>query len=229
MARQQQQQHLPDVTTFIYTLSADDNYYQDGVADGDESANVREGLEVPADLFHQLEINNHRAGVSRYGWKNVRNKLEEIKACPRALAEVGDLTVELRWQTLSDTWDHAGARSTPLPKPVPALFSEVMGKMKNLSTIDWLIRGADENTAIGKFFIEDGTRLPGVKHLVTSMNAPWLVDACPSLTSLEATRDGFVWGEEGYVRDEAWFAAARRAKSLRKLVMGHGRLDGHND
>ncbi|KXH54558.1 hypothetical protein CSAL01_10042 [Colletotrichum salicis] len=212
---------LPDVTSFIYTISADDAYSQDSVTDGDESANVREGIEVPADLFHRLEINNHRAGVSRYGWMNVHNKLEEIKACPRALAEVRDLTVELTLQTLGDTWDHPAAKSTPPPKPVPASFSEVMGNMKSLSTIDWLIRGADENAAIGKAFIEDGTRLTGVKHLVTSMNAPWLVDACPSLTSLEAKRDRFVWGEDAYVRDEAWFAAARRAKGLRKLDMGN--------
>ncbi|KAK1635017.1 hypothetical protein BDP81DRAFT_430668 [Colletotrichum phormii] len=130
---------LPDVTSFICTLSADDAYSQDGVTYGKESSDVREGLEVPADLFHRLEINNYRAGVSRYGWKNFRNKLKEIKACPRALAEVRDLTVELRWQTLGDTWDHPAAKSTPPPKPVPALFSEVMGKMKNLSTVDWLI------------------------------------------------------------------------------------------
>lgn len=49
-------------------------------------------LKVPADLFHRLEINNARAGVSRYGWKNARDRLNEMKVCPRAPAEVRELT-----------------------------------------------------------------------------------------------------------------------------------------
>ncbi|KAJ3942802.1 uncharacterized protein N0V96_007025 [Colletotrichum fioriniae] len=92
--------------------------------------------------------------------------------------------------------------------------------MKNLSKIEWMIRGADENAAIGKAFIEDGTTLRGVKQLATTMNAPWLIDACSSLTSLEVKRDDFVWGEAAYKRDVAWFASAGRLKGLRRLDMG---------
>ncbi|KAK1544109.1 hypothetical protein CPAR01_04742 [Colletotrichum paranaense] len=124
------------------------------------------------------------------------------------------------WQTLGDTWDTITAESTLPPKSLPALFFDVMGKMKNLSKIEWMVRGVDENAAIGRAFIEDGTRLPGVKHLVSTINAPWIVGACPSLTSLEAKRDDFVWGEAAHKRDVAWFAAAGRLKGLRKLDMG---------
>ncbi|KAK0369592.1 hypothetical protein CLIM01_13054 [Colletotrichum limetticola] len=152
--------------------------------------------------------------------------LDEIKACPRALAEARELTVDvyvhtgMGWQTLGDTWDTITAESTLPPKSLPALFFDVMGKMKNLSKIEWMVRGVDENAAIGRAFIEDGTRLPGVKHLVSTINAPWIVGACPSLTSLEAKRDDFVWGEAAHKRDVAWFAAAGRLKGLRKLDMG---------
>ncbi|EXF79575.1 hypothetical protein CFIO01_03692 [Colletotrichum fioriniae PJ7] len=52
------------------------------------------------------------------------------------------------------------------------------------------------------------------------MNAPWLVDACPSLSSLEVKRDDFVWGKAAHTRDVAWFVAAGRLKGLRKLDMG---------
>ncbi|KAI3557225.1 hypothetical protein CABS03_12427 [Colletotrichum abscissum] len=83
-----------------------------------------------------------------------------------------------------------------------------------------MVRGVDENAAIGRAFIEDGTRLPGVKHLVSTINALWIVGACPSLASLEAKRDDFVWGEAAHKRDVAWFAAAGRLKGLRKLDMG---------
>ncbi|KXH38447.1 hypothetical protein CNYM01_09583 [Colletotrichum nymphaeae SA-01] len=219
---------LPDATSFIRTLPADKLHYQHdgGVAIDDKSAQLRERLEVPADLFHPLEIRNVRAGVSRYGWKNARNRLNEMKACPRALAEARELTVNvyvhagMGWQTLGDTWDTLTAESRLPPKSLPALFSEFMGKMKNLGKVEWMVRGVDENAAIGKALIEDGTRLPGVTHLVTTMNAPWLIDACPSLTSLEAKRDDFVWGEAAHKRDVAWFAAAGRLKGLRKLDMG---------
>ncbi|KAK7444171.1 hypothetical protein Landi51_08722 [Colletotrichum acutatum] len=219
---------LQDAISFICKLSTDEAQSKDGggVAVDDKSGELRERLEVPADLFHRLEIRNTRVGVSRYGWKNARERLNEMKACPRALAEVHELTVNvwihtgMGWQTLGDTWDTLTAESTLPPKTLPALFCEVMGKMKNLSRIEWMVRGVDENAAIGKAFIEDGTRLPGVKHLVSTMNAPWLVDACPSLTSLEVKRDDFVWGEAAHTRDVAWFAAAGRLKDLRKLDMG---------
>ncbi|KAG7044057.1 hypothetical protein JMJ77_0011875 [Colletotrichum scovillei] len=219
---------LPDATSFICMLSSDDAHSQYGgkISVDDESAKLRERLEVPADLFHRLEIRNVRAGMSRYGWKNARDRLNEMKACPRALAEVRELTVDvyvhtgMGWQTLGDTWDTLTAESRLPPKSLPALFSEVTGKMKNLSKIEWMVRGVEENAAIGKAFIEDGTRLPGVKHLVTTMNAPWLVDACPSLNSLEAKHDDFVWGEAAHTRDVAWFAAAGKLKGLRKLDMG---------
>ncbi|UQC76177.1 uncharacterized protein CLUP02_17689 [Colletotrichum lupini] len=112
------------------------------------------------------------------------------------------------------------AREHSLKPSLPALFFDVMGKMKNLSKIEWMIRGVDENAVIGRAFIEDGRRLPGVKHLISTMNAPWLIDACPSLTSLEAKRDDYVWVEAAHTRDVAWFAAAWRLKGLRKLDMG---------
>ncbi|KAI3549406.1 hypothetical protein CSPX01_02514, partial [Colletotrichum filicis] len=189
---------LPDATSFICTLSSDDAHSQYGgkVAIKDESAKLRERLEVPANLFHRLEIRNVRAGVSRYGWKNARDRLNEMKTCPRALAEARELTVDvyvhtgMGWQTLGDTWDTLTAESRLPPKSLPALFSEVMGKMKNLSKVEWMVRAAEENAAIGKAFIED------------------------------AKRDGFVWGEAAHTRNVAWFAAAGRLKGLRKLDMG---------
>ncbi|KAK1447522.1 hypothetical protein CMEL01_09361 [Colletotrichum melonis] len=219
---------LPDATSFICTLATDDAQSGDGdgVVVNDKTAKLRECLEMPADLFHRLEIRNIRAGVSRYGWKNARDRLNEIKACPRVLAEARELTVDvyvhtgMGWQTLGDTWDTLTAESRLPPKFLPALFSDVMGNMKNLSKIEWMIRGVEENAAIGKAFTEDGTRLPGVKHLMSTINAPWLVDACPSLPSLEAKLDDFFWGEAAHTRDVAWFAAAGRLKCLRKLDMG---------
>ncbi|OHE92841.1 hypothetical protein CORC01_11847 [Colletotrichum orchidophilum] len=234
MSHARELSNLPDPASFICTSAVGDGLPRDGDFDQGESANLRNGLEIPADLFHRLEINNNRAGVNRYGWKNAHDRLNEMRACPRALQEARHLTVDVwvytgaGWETLDHIWDTLTAESTLPPKPVPMLFSEVMGKMENLSTIEWMIRGAGGNAAIGEAFINDGTRLPGVKQLATNVDAPWLIDVCPSLTSLKADRgrSGWLGTEAKANREEVWFAAAGRAQGLKKLHMGNLRWTG---
>ncbi|GKT61889.1 hypothetical protein ColTof3_09228 [Colletotrichum tofieldiae] len=183
-----------------------------------EDAQVASSLDIPADLFYKLEIDNNRVGISRYGWKNARNRLAEMKACPRALQEVQQLKIDI-YVYQDSPWGILGTESRLPPKALTAMFAEVLGSMKNLKKLNYMVRGTDENAAIAKAFIDSRTELSGVEQLTVNMAAPMLIDMCPSVTCLVAKRD-ILWQDYELKVDEVWMKAAGQLKGLKKLHLG---------
>lgn len=170
---------------------------------------------MPADLFRKLEINNDGPEGSCDGWSNTIERLKEMRACPRALKEVRELDV--------DVYVRERAPWNALTEPLPALLNEVLGSMDNLEKLDWMIRGLNENAAIGEAFVQSGTRLGSVEELTANIFAPWLIDVCPSVKRLEARRDKSVRSPRSHRKDtnEDWVKAAGRLKGLKKLHLGN--------
>ncbi|KAK2771137.1 hypothetical protein CKAH01_14501 [Colletotrichum kahawae] len=171
------------------------------------------GLDIPHDLFHRLEIDNNRVGIDRYGWTNARNRLLEMKDCPRALEEVRELKV--------DIFAHRGEPVLP-PGELPGLFAEVMGGMKGLRRLDWTIRGWDENAAFREEFYRQGVEMRSVEELKANMYASWIRDSTPRLRMLEVKSDDWYdskpedWREFPLV----WLESLGRMQELKSLNLG---------
>lgn len=174
-----------------------------------------QGLDVPESLFHNLEINNDRVGNSRDGWTDLRDRLTEMKSCPRALAEVRALTVDVF--IYNDELTNRPAREPTLPPAhLPALTAEVLGEMKNLRRLEWKIDGPAKNAAFADAFAKAGTRLHSIEELTAGTDAAWLIDACPSVATLLCRRSR----EYRLSLTEAYIEAAGLLKRLRKLDLG---------
>ncbi|KAJ0284087.1 hypothetical protein COL940_004279 [Colletotrichum noveboracense] len=176
------------------------------------------GLDVPRDLFHSLEIDNNRVGVDRYGWPNARNRLLEMKNCPRALEEVRELKV--------DVYAHKAESVLP-PDDLPGLFAEIMGEMKGLKKLDWTIRGWDENQAFRDEFQRQGVGLRSVEELRANMYASWIRDSTPRLRMLKATSDSSLFSEPDDWRELplVWLESLDKLKELKSLNLGNIRWD----
>ncbi|KAF6832777.1 hypothetical protein CMUS01_06792, partial [Colletotrichum musicola] len=178
---------------------------------GFDSRGLR-GEDVPGDFFKRLEIDNKRCGIDCPGWDNARQRLSEMRDCPRALDEVRELKIEIRVR--------AGEGSTP-PEDVPRLFAEVLGSMRNMDKIDWTLRDDEQNLAFAEAFLEEGVRLSATE-VTANMYATWLLDAAPSVQVLEVEREywGFPKGGKYFGYFKTWLQAASKLKELRGLNLG---------
>ncbi|GKT61890.1 hypothetical protein ColTof4_02481 [Colletotrichum tofieldiae] len=156
-----------------------------------EDPQLSRGFDIPADLFHKLTLRNHCAIFSCDRWERAYDRLVEINACPRAIEEARWLRAET--YLANSTSGDLGTESKHLRiKQLAALFVEVLGSMKGLKELDWVMKGSasrDVETAIAKAFSDSGAELRSVERLTTSTKSPWLIDACPSVIYLEASRD----------------------------------------
>ncbi|KAF6812252.1 hypothetical protein CSOJ01_05241 [Colletotrichum sojae] len=175
------------------------------------------GEDVPGDFFKRLEIDNNRYRIDRLGWDNARQRLLEMRDCPRALDEVRELKV--------DIWvDKREGETTP-PPDVPQLFAQVLGSMANLEKIDWRLReykdDYEANLAFGEAFLGEGVRLSAAE-VTANMYATWLFDAAPSARVLEVGREywGFPKGGKHHGYFKTWLRAASKLKELRGLNLG---------
>ncbi|KAF5520985.1 hypothetical protein CGCA056_v008256 [Colletotrichum aenigma] len=171
------------------------------------------GLDIPSDLFHRLEIDNNRVGIDRYGWAYARSRLLEMKGCSRALEEVRELKV--------DIFAHRGEPVLP-PDELPGLFAEVMSGMEGLRRLDWTIRGWDENAAFREEFYRQGVEMRSVEELKANMYASWIRESTPRLRMLEVERDDWYdskpddWREFPLV----WLESLGRMQELKSLNLG---------
>ncbi|TDZ22808.1 hypothetical protein Cob_v004381 [Colletotrichum orbiculare MAFF 240422] len=175
-----------------------------------------DGGNVPPDFFRRLEIDNNRWGINRPGWENARDRLQELKACPRALEEVEELVVDV---FVLDS----GARQEPkLPPPeVLELFPEVLGMMKGLKMLQWNVRGEGENEVLGAAFKAAGTKVEALRRLTAGVNAAWLMEVAPGLELVTVKPDGVTsWSEEGRQRTEGWVRTAAGLEQLKGLDLG---------
>lgn len=83
----------------------------------------------PADLFHKLKIDNQKVSISRRGWANAVARLQEICACPAALAGAEELDVDIF--VYCDRFYDDPEPAAP-PTKLPRLFADVLGSMPKL-------------------------------------------------------------------------------------------------
>ncbi|GJC78136.1 hypothetical protein ColLi_00974 [Colletotrichum liriopes] len=133
------------------------------------------GLNIPADLFHKLTLRNHCAIFSCDRWERAYDRLVEMKACPRAIEEARWLRAET--YLANSTSGDLGTESKHLRiKQLAALFVDVLGSMKGLKELDWVMKGSasrDVEAAIAKAFSDSGAELRSVERSTTSTKSPW--------------------------------------------------------
>jgi hypothetical protein len=156
-------------------------------------------LEIPPDLFDNLEINNNRAGISRPGWPNALERLGEIKRCQRALNQVKTLEVDIyvHCEKYSDKYLKILEPSQP-PEQLLTLFGDILESMTNLETLKWGIRKEDTHF-FEEAFKSRNLTLPSIKHLEPGPSSHYLVGMCPNLERLR-NGGGFMW-YHGYMPD----------------------------
>lgn len=137
---------------------------------------------LPSDLFSTINIDNNKYGVSRFGWKNAADRLEELKRCPAVLQDVETLHIYIY---VHDSAYDTMTESTLPPTELPHLFAEVVSSMPNLKTLHWGI-SPESSHLFEAAFAEADVQLPTVKHLVPARYSEWLVPRCPNLESIQA-------------------------------------------
>jgi hypothetical protein len=137
---------------------------------------------LPSDLFTKINIDNNKSGLSRFGWKNAAERLQELKNCPAALQDIKELNIYVYVHDSEfDTW----TESTLPPRGLPHLFAELLSRMPNLETLQWGIEPTSTHLFEAAFADTDVTLLT-VKHIVPAAYSEWLVRRCPNLQSLRA-------------------------------------------
>ncbi|KAH8889444.1 hypothetical protein GQ53DRAFT_825336 [Thozetella sp. PMI_491] len=229
---------LPDVESFLHSSpgakrkpspSPSKPHLQRDDASTQTAPSADDGLgdlEVPADLFHSLNINNNRSDITRAGWPNARDRLREMRRCPSAaLARVRSLHIEV-WvhrgpfharneQLRAEEWqDLDGPRGDELLN----LFASVLAAMTGLERLRWAIL-PDFAPRFREELVNRnarGLRLPSVVRLEPAPFCEYMVDACPNIEALEGAK-GIVWkgekGEERYA--EMLVKAASKAPKLK--------------
>lgn len=131
----------------------------------------------PADLFHKLEINNNRVGISRLGWKNAAGRLREMNNCPAALQDVRHLHIDI---FVHDSKYSDYTEDSMPPPEVPQLFAEVLSSMTSLERLDFGVSGRS-SAAFEKAFAEANVTLPSVTHVQPGAYSEWLLPRCPNV------------------------------------------------
>jgi hypothetical protein len=133
---------------------------------------------VPADLFHELRIND-RHDVGRWGWKNMMDRLNEIRLCPAALQQVTYLHMYVYEYSMQDP-----------PAEVIELLADVLSAMPNLEKLDWHL--PDDNSQwIAGILKRRNLQLPSVTHLVGAGSEYYMIPLCPNLQRVESMRNNF--------------------------------------
>jgi hypothetical protein len=215
-ANQRRLERLPNAEAF---LCSERN------KESNESEAIETDLEIPSDLFHNLEIDNSRGDIHRPGWPNALERLGEMKRCPRALNEVRSLEVEI--YVYEGKYSPIAMKllepSQP-PEQLLTLFGDVLSSMPHLETLKWGIRKEDTHL-FEKAFLSRNLTLPSVKHLEPGPFSQYLVGMCPNLETLE-NGGGTAWWH-GYMPDgRDWHSlliqAAEASPKLRRFAMVGG-------
>lgn len=145
---------------------------------------------LPADLFTNLRIDNNAwSSDSRLGWRNVRDRLQEMAACEASLAGVRSLHVDV--YVHDNEW--SGYKETTLPPPgVPESFADVLSQMSNLERLDWGI-SYEATREFEPAFVAKDLILPSVKYLRPGAGSDYLVSRCPNVEVLEAGSYSHHW------------------------------------
>ncbi|RDW59162.1 hypothetical protein BP5796_12086 [Coleophoma crateriformis] len=166
---------LPDAEAFLCGLN--------GPSDKPD-VHVNNGLEIPGDLFHHLEIDNNRYGISRPGWPNALRRLREMKRCPQALALVKTFTVNIYvHDQYSDWFLRVREPSRPQIESLK-LFGDVLEAMTGLETLKWELSAEHAHWFEEAFKHRDLT-LPSPKHLLIGPLSHYLVGMCPNVEAIE--------------------------------------------
>lgn len=95
-------ERLPDCESFLYsppgtkTPASQLQHYDASARPAPTDDELYLHLEVPADLFTTLSIDNCYSYTRRAGWPNARHRLLELQRCPAAaLARVRSLDVKV--------------------------------------------------------------------------------------------------------------------------------------
>jgi hypothetical protein len=166
----------------------------------------------PADLFRRLEIDNNRAGTSRYGWANAVARLHEMLDCPAALLDITELSVDiavhhgLSFESTEEPFDP--------PAGLPGLLADALLAMPNLRILRWGMP-APQTRRFGRLFEERGLALPGVRDLSVGESSEYMLGVCPRTESLQAL-DWLAWGYHPDV--DPHLLLVRAAASLTNLT-----------
>lgn len=176
----------------------------------------------PVDLFHRLEIDNNRAGVSRDGWPNAVARLGEMLDCPAALLDVTELYVDIFVHHDHDLfYESTNEPSDPLAE-LPGLFADALLAMPNLRILHWGVP-APSSRPFERLFVERNLTLPGVRDLYVGVFSEYMRRICPGIESLQPLHDWYGWG---YHRDDPHLLLVRAAASATHLTR-FGMEGGH--
>lgn len=149
-------------------------------------------LEVPADLFTTLIIDNCYSYTRRAGWPNARSRLLELQRCPAAaLARVCSLDVRV--------WVHRGVHADsedlqaeewqdlegPAGDELLDLFASVLTDMTGLERLRWAMLPEFAQRIREGLVGGRGLWLPSVSRLEVAAFCEYMVDVCPNVEVLE--------------------------------------------
>ncbi|KAF2658106.1 hypothetical protein K491DRAFT_756364 [Lophiostoma macrostomum CBS 122681] len=196
-----------------------------------DSALWREGAQdrtPPEDLYRKIRIDNNKAGINRPGWKNAKDRLNEIKACPAALDGVRHLYIDIYVHS-GDSLDNLLWYESETPSPsIAKLFAEVLASMNNLERLDFGVSAA-ATPVFEKAFADVDLTLPSVKYLVPGKFSHYLVSMCPNLEAVESGGYFHHWSWNTYDAklnrtEDAWDALIEATKgvSLKEFTLSCG-------
>jgi hypothetical protein len=180
---------------------------------------------LPQDLFHELGINNNKAGISRLGWKNLAERSQEMNNCPAALQDVRHLRLDI--YAHDSKWSDYAEDSIPPPE-VPQLFAEVLSSMTGLERLDFGVSGK-ASASFERAFTKANITLPSVTDILPGAYSDWLLPRCPNAEVVVAGGyfDHWSWAEYepelNAIKDKhEALIDATRGLPLRKLDMKWG-------
>ncbi|RDW63698.1 hypothetical protein BP6252_11243 [Coleophoma cylindrospora] len=164
---------LPDAEAFLCGLDAPSD---------EPVVHVNNGLELPRDLFHYLEIDNRR--LSRPGWRNALERLREMKRCPQALARVKTFKVNIYVHDRYSDWFLRVREPSRPYKESLKLCGDVLEAMTGLESLKWEI-DAEHAHWFEEAFKHRNLTLPSPKHLLIGPLSHYLVGMCPNVEAIE--------------------------------------------
>lgn len=174
---------------------------------------------IPSDLFERLDIDNNRYAlplanqVDRRAWVNFRNRLQEIKECPKALQQVTFLHMDI-YPKENDFAD--------LSEEVIELFADVLSSMPNLQHIRWGLPSA-ANAAIEKVFTRREVQLMNVTNLTAGSMGHFMISVCPNIETLSggSYSHHWSWTDRSNWESNSSMALIRATSGAKKLTHFH--------
>ncbi|KUJ12509.1 uncharacterized protein LY89DRAFT_785850 [Mollisia scopiformis] len=221
LANQRKLERLPNAEAFLCSNPDSDSKEETEK----EPQTCTTELEIPSDIFDNLEIDNNRAGISRPGWPNALERLGEMKRCQRALNQVKTLEVDIFVHREKYSAQYLKIlEHFETPEALLTLFGDVLESMTNLETLKWKIP-KEYTHSFEEAFTARNLSLPSIKHLEPGPSSHYLVSMCPNLERLE-NGGGFMW-YHGYMPDGRDWAmmliqAATSTPKLKRFAMVGG-------